>query len=591
MAGRAGGRERRAVQRIRSSELVATTRKRQDYEDQQQHAAPSEDKRLKSSDLASSASIVAKRGGGARGRGKKAEGGANRKQAVCMNNNKDHQEEQFSESASKHSDDDDLDLPLSKRRRTSERGQDEEIKKEIKKDEKIDVALVRKQLASMLDKLTIEEIRALTSKACRRQLEQLMELEDGSLERMKSQIDEELLKVYNQKEQAAVATSVHHGKDHSEGDRSTRKEGRGKAERGDKQSKENLEERENDKSATSSKSRSAKTKEGRKPQTVDKADKAEKKSMVDMVDPKQQALMKKKDKEESAEDAKSRHKELKDTRESEKGKKMTSSDVKSGRKPNDGKPNHHEPTQDRKPREKGGKPDDELKEEKEAKSQDRSESKIRVDKKGDIDEEDVPLSTSIDPTSQSVHASSDEGKVAKQDQEDDDAGAGANLFTRRASSGASLAVSLPPLIPPSTDSFRSNDANLFVACPIKDLEELQSREIEKSSGGAQETTAKPSTFVPSKPATLPSIPKRHKANAPSLSSGDGPGKTGDLASELDQYASARHFGDILCLWNVLSKEQVEECWKLSSGMPDRFSELVIVKHGKEVRIFIVLSDA
>ena len=37
--------------------------------------------------------------------------------------------------------------------------------------------------------------------------------------------------------------------------------------------------------------------------------------------------------------------------------------------------------------------------------------------------------------------------------------------------------------------------------------------------------------------------------------------------------------------------QVEECWKLSSGKPDRFSELVIVKHGKEVRIFMVVSDA
>ena len=69
--------------------------------------------------------------------------------------------------------------------------------------------------------------------------------------------------------------------------------------------------------------------------------------------------------------------------------------------------------------------------------------------------------------------------------------------------------------------------------------------------------------------------------------------------------ACRHFGDILCLWNVLSKEQVcvgdeerrmrllqvEECWKLSSGKPDRFSELVIVKHGKEVRIFMVVSDA
>eukprot|EP00960_Hanusia_phi_P050051 759967-Hanusia_phi.AAC.2 len=176
-------------------------------------------------------------------------------------------------------------------------------------------------------------------------------------------------------------------------------------------------------------------------------------------------------------------------------------------------------------------------------------SKITDKEKGGIDEEDMPLSLSIDrttPVDESESASKGEGAV-KQSQDEKDAALAANLLTRRSSSGLSLELSLPPSIPGSSTSFRSCDANLFAACPLKDLEELQENQSEKPAAAqetaekpavAQETAEKPS-FVPSKPAILPSIPKKHKSN-PSTSSGrEAQGKKQDQASDADQYASAR----------------------------------------------------
>eukprot|EP00960_Hanusia_phi_P050052 759967-Hanusia_phi.AAC.3 len=215
MAQRAGGRERRAVQRIRSSELVATTRRKGEHEEKTDSVL-SEEKKAKTPEPASHASSASKRGGD-RKRETMRGGRARKKQSACKPpKHQDEVGEDVDQSTDKNSDDDDLDLPLSKRRKTNEKasGRDETTITS----ERVDAKLVREQLSFMLDGLTMEQIRALTSKACRRQLEEQMKLKDGSLDDMKSQIDEDLMNFYNKMEQKVETKSLKVNNDDSDVD-------------------------------------------------------------------------------------------------------------------------------------------------------------------------------------------------------------------------------------------------------------------------------------------------------------------------------------------------------------------------------------
>mmetsp|Transcript_35019 Transcript_35019/g.54727 ORF Transcript_35019/g.54727 Transcript_35019/m.54727 type:complete len:189 (-) Transcript_35019:83-649(-) len=64
-----------------------------------------------------------------------------------------------------------------------------------------------------------------------------------------------------------------------------------------------------------------------------------------------------------------------------------------------------------------------------------------------------------------------------------------------------------------------------------------------------------------------------------------PGETGqDLTprskvKNLEQYKGAQHVGHILQSWQILSKDQVAECWTLCDGVPERFRELARVQFG------------
>ena len=175
------------------------------------------------------------------------------------------------------------------------------------------------------------------------------------------------------------------------------------------------------------------------------------------------------------------------------------------------------------------------------------------------------------------------------------------------STGIVLETSHSDPMPLAGGKLRQHEPNRYLSCPVADLRDLQVLPAAPSPEREEPPAEKPRPAAPRQPQILPSIPKRK--SDPESGGGERPhppvvesaaagsvahavgNRAGGTAGQLSpstltpnsksllQYRGARHVGDILLEWQLLTRAQVDECWERCGGIPERFSELALARWG------------